>query len=86
MEQGPKSGARSPRRTPPRPPEAKSSGSKIAYDAYIRASAAIPCPADPDAGDVEELLEILGREETTRGLLAPGPGEVPVYEPEALVW
>ena len=86
MEPRPKPGARSPRRTPPRPPEAKSSGSKVAYDANPRALASIPCSAEPGAGDAEELPEILGREDTPRGLLAPGPGEIPVYDPEALVW
>ena len=49
-------------------------------------SAAVPCSAKPDAGDVEELLEILGREEVLRGFLAPDPEEVPFYDPEALVW
>lgn len=49
-------------------------------------SAAIPSPTDPDARDVEELLEILGREEHPRALFRPGPDEVPVYDPEALVW
>ena len=49
-------------------------------------SDAIPCSAEPDAADVEELLGILGREKVPRNLLAPDPGEVPAYDPEALVW
>ncbi len=83
----PESDARSPRRIPPRPSETKSSGSKVAYDACFVPSIpiAVTAPVE-DGGAVEEQLEVLGHEEASRGLLAPDPEVVPVYEPEALVW
>lgn len=53
-----------------------------------------PEPPDPscghlrseDAGDIEEILALIGREDPPRALFRPDPEEIPVYDPEALVW
>ncbi len=83
MEPGPKPDARSPRGTPPGPSEAKSSGSKVAYDANLRRIAA---QTGVQTDELEDLRRLLWPERPPSGLLAPDPEEIPVYDPEALVW
>ncbi|MBA2534556.1 MAG: hypothetical protein H0V21_06060 [Rubrobacter sp.] len=44
-----------------------------------------PIPLPENADDVEDLLGVVEREGTSRGFLVRDGGEVPVYDPAALV-
>ena len=72
-----------PRPSCPGRSKAKSSGSKVAFNASVRRFAA-QVGAQP--GELEDLRHLLWPEKPSHSLLAPTAEEVPVYDPEALVW